>query len=148
MSKNRSYIDQIDELIAHHRHELERLVIARSVLVDLSDGKSANPAVIEATNGSAITIRRISNQPAQPTQKAKKSAPRPNRKAEKEQIRQTILDDLRAMPQTSTTLIEKYRPGGTKNEKQVIYDTLYNLKLNGVIARAEDGIYSLAHTNH
>lgn len=147
MSKNRSYIDQIDELIADHRHELERLIIARSVLVDLAEEKTPKP-VIEATNGSPITIRRIGQSSSTPPPKKAKAKPNSNRKAEKEQMRQLILNDLKDMPQTSTTLIQKYRPDGTKNEKQVIYDTLYNLKLNGVIARAHDGIYSLAHTNH
>lgn len=153
------YIEQIDDLIAKHRAEIERLEIARSVMVELAPPPKAK--VIEhrqpePVNGK-ITIRRVPPQPAPVEAKAKakgKAAkgPRltPERQAAKKLLRDKILAALHDGPIASGALIERFLPNGTassKNEKQTVYATMYDLKQAGVVVRGDDMVYSLTTTH-
>jgi len=159
MSKNRSYLEQIDDEIAYHRTELEQLQIARQVIARLATGSNSKPTppVIEhQAADTGITIRRLEQ--SAPDNKASKAAkPKtaargvsaPARTEDKAILKQKVLNELAIAPLKSGDLIEKFAPPNpVKAEKQFIYALLYDLKRTGVVSRDDEALYSLAHTNH
>jgi len=155
MSKNRSYLEQIDDEIAYHRTELEQLQIARQVIARLGNSNAQPPAEKPAAAAdTSITIRRV-DQPAseKATKAVKPKAPRgvsaPARTEDKAILKQKVLSELAIAPLKSGDLIEKFAPPNpVKAEKQFIYALLYDLKRTGVVSRDDEALYSLAHTNH
>lgn len=156
--KNKSYLEQIDHLLRHHRREIERLEIARQVLVQLGAHDGRTESAPAAAPETAITIRRIAEPAAEPKPKPKAAQvgrgnnASPERKAEKAAIREQVIDALRVEPQTSTALIARLLPAeAAKNQKQTVYDALYSLKLAGTLERGADKNYRIvapAETAH
>ena len=156
MSRNKSYLEQIDDLIAYHRNELEQLEVARQVIARLGSNGGSPPkaAAEQPAADTGITIRRI-DQPA--TEKAPKAKPKgaarsvsaPARTEDKALLKEKVLSELAIAPAKSGDLIEKFAPPNpVKAEKQFVYALLYDLKRTGIVVRDDEALHSLAHTNH
>lgn len=158
MSRNKSYLEQIDELIIYHRAELERLEIARQVIASLANSNNTQKTTAEEPAAdTAITIRRTTPKPtAAPAKatkadkpKAAKGVPAPARTEDKAALKEKVLSELAVSPRKSGDLIEKFAPPNPdKAEKQFVYALLYDLKRTGVVTRDEESLYRLAQTSH
>ena len=154
-----SYLEQIDALIKFHNKKVAELEIAREVVAGLFEEqkphkKEAVPKTVPAwkepksepksePEQPPITIRRVVNI------KNLASKPDSDTKARREAMRETIVNRLKqGETVTSTDLIKEFGYSD-KDHKQDVYQTLYNLKTQGVANRKEGTMqYILAEHNH
>jgi hypothetical protein len=145
-----TYVERIVKLIASHRHEIERLEIALSVMGQLMEQDTPRIKLSEnktmAESVPAITIRRI----AAPEHKEPKPKKSSAERTAKTIMRDKIMASLRKNgAQTSGTLIaEMYPKGSTKAEKQVIYVALNDWMKRSVVRRGPTGTYELVEQSH
>ena len=79
------------------------------------------------------------------------ATPRPTKlnASAKTELRRMVLDRLKEGPATSADIINEFGlAGGTKSEKQTIYQALYDLKVQGLASKNPDLIYSLVENYH
>ena len=141
-----SYLEQIDALLAAKHREIEELEIARGVLLRLS--ATPKPLALKAetpkVNGS-ITIRKV-------------DAPKPSHKKKRDypadRAKPGVLGGLRAEkqadimaylaangPAKSGAILESFGlSNGTKEQKQQIYQAMYELKVQGKVVRDDESL--------
>jgi hypothetical protein len=147
-------LGQIDAVIEQHTREIQRLQVARSVILELANPNRVKGAVIEAKNrNQGITIQRIAPPPpqlaaplAKITRKTKSAGVR--RKDPKAvEINAMLSGKIVAALEEHGPLKSKElgdRIGFKKDDdRQRLYQRLYDLKVRGLVSKLEGGAYGL-----
>lgn len=132
--KHSSYIDHIDQMIEETAARLTKLTLAREVLLEVMGNTKDEDPILSLPK------------PA-PKAKAKKPirvAP-DNTDVTKYNIRKTAIEAMRTNGSTSAADLfdELGLTSAPKNKKQEVYQTLYNMKQQGITERDESMRYTL-----
>jgi hypothetical protein len=130
------YIEQIEDQIAHHRRELQRLEIALSVLAEMSPQKPVQPQAM-------ITVRKIASPESKPSvgQGRKDNPLLVDPMFNKTALSNQIAHILRKEPKKSGDIVFQIKAKPSKEERQRVFNVLYDMKSKGLIDRNETGEY-------
>lgn len=147
-------LGQIDAVIEQHHREIERLQVARSVLLELTaQPNRVKGAVIEAKNRSqGITIQRISA-PVDITPPTTTTSER--KKPLTGKARQMSMEANAKLTDRIVTLLEKHGPMESKKlgdrigfkpgeNRQRLFQRVWDLKNRGAVVKLPDGRLALA----
>lgn len=138
-----SYLEQIEQKLQQKHREIIELEIAHRVIEGLkaeNEPTKAQALKIEAPKASGkITIRRALAAPA-------KGGGTVGGKAERERYRSGVRAYLAEHgPVRTSTLMEHFGiADGTKAEKQVLYQVMYDMKRVGELIRDDEMVYHLS----
>jgi hypothetical protein len=128
----KTYLEWIDNQLEYHQTEVARLTIARGV--------------VEEAAAALDIIRHKPEKKIPSLQIAQEKKPKSTVKRvfDGEQWRTKVLKFLAENgPHDSNALIEAFDAGHSKQEKQKIYNTVSKLRLDGILVKSEDGVYSV-----